>query len=62
MGNVVVILKVLAYRVGFCEFALRWIPQNTFVDKSTLVQVITRANLDQNSCRQMASLGYSESN
>ena len=46
----------------FLWIALRWMPQNTFDDKSTLFQVITVtwANVDQAVCCLMASQGHNE--
>ena len=47
------------------EFALRWMPQDLTIEKSTLVmawcvrqQAITQANVDPELCRHMASLGH----
>ena len=51
------------------EIALRWMPQNTFDDKSAVVQVmawrhqtraITLANDDQDQSRHMVSPAHSE--
>ena len=43
-----------------CEVALRWMPQNTFNNRSTLVQVINWANFDSDLRRHIASLSHSE--
>ena len=47
-----------------CEIALIWMSLDFTDDQSTLVawrqQAITWANVDQDLCRHMASLGYNE--
>ena len=54
-----------------CDITLRWMPQNIFDDKSTLVQVIawcpqqqdiTWANADPDLYHDMASPGHNELN
>ena len=51
-----------------CENSLRWMPQNTFYDMLTLVQVmacvqaITRANIDPDLCRHVTSQDHNELN
>ena len=34
----------IKFMITCCEIALRWMPQNTFNDKSTLVQIMTSDN------------------
>ena len=43
-----------------CEIALRWMPKDFTDDKSTLVEVITWANVDPVLYLHMASLGHNE--
>ena len=52
-----------------CEIALRWLQQNPFDDKSTLVQILTWChqatshyliNVNIDLCRHVASLGHNE--
>ena len=42
------------------EIAMRWMPQDLTDGKSTLVQVITLADVDPNLCHTMISLGHNE--
>ena len=46
--------------VAEVSLALRWMPLDITDDKSTLVQVISWANVDPDLCHQMASLGLNE--
>ena len=57
------------FRGTFCEIVFRWLPYNTFDDKSTLVEVmawchkqqaITGANVDPDLHHHMASLSHNE--
>ena len=43
-----------------CEIALIWVSLDFTDDQSTLVQVITWANVDPDLCRHMASLSHNE--
>ena len=52
-----------------CEIVLRWIPLNTIDNRLTLAQIVawcprlhavTWANIDQDLCHHMASLGHNE--
>ena len=69
MGQTATILKVLslntshgshswALLVKFLSNVAKWMSQNTFDDKSTLVQVI--ANVDPDLCHHKVSLGHNE--